>query len=141
MLPVLERLKETWPERPVLLTFFSPSSHHARRPPLATHVGVPACGYRRERAQVRGNSASGPGALGEYDFWHHHLSRLHQARAPLSHRRLSGGQPFFRWFRGQLAKDAGALHPPVRPDERSQELLEGDRCHNVTVSGDTRFDR
>ena len=144
VLPVLERLTEAWPGRPVLLTFFSPSGHHARHDhPLATHVEYlpadTAANARRFVELVR------PGLVlwAKYDFWHHHLSRLHQTRVPLflisaSFRK---DQPFFRWFGASWRRMLGFFTHLFVQNERSQELLEGIGIRNVTVSGDTRFDR
>lgn len=149
--PVLEALATQHPERPLLITFFSPSGHEARhnyRPeqlPASTVVHVEylpmdsAANARRMLRTVR------PAEVWwvRYEFWYHHLMALAQAGVPVY--LLSGifrrEQPFFRWYGGAWRRMLGAFRHLFVQDEDSRALLAGIGLTGVTVSGDTRYDR
>lgn len=143
-LPVLERLKQAMPERPVLLTFFSPSGFTARCDhPLATHVEyLPPDTVANARRLLE---LVTPGLVlwAKYDFWHHHLQAVHRAGVPfyLVSATFRPGQPFFRWFGGGWREMLRCFTRLFVQDGLSRDLLAGIGVRNVTVSGDTRFDR
>lgn len=142
--PVLEAIKRVKPDLPVLVTFFSPSGYLARKDfPLATHVEYlpPDSAANAERLQrlVRPSAA----IFIKYEYWQHHLHALKTARVPtyLVSAIFRPSQPFFKWYGGG---HRGMLRCYTRlfvQDEGSRRLLEGLGVNNVTVSGDTRFDR
>ncbi|HPF89968.1 MAG TPA: glycosyltransferase N-terminal domain-containing protein [Flavobacteriales bacterium] len=142
--PVLETIKRARPDLPILLTFYSPSGYAARKDhPLATHVEYlpadTAANARRLVALVRPRMA----IFIKYEFWYAHLQALKQARVPtyLVSAIFRRSQPFFRWYgRAHRAMLTCFEHLFVQ-DEGSRELLAGIGISQVTVSGDTRFDR
>jgi 3-deoxy-D-manno-octulosonic-acid transferase len=78
-----------------------------------------------------------------YEFWYHHLAALRLARVPTF--LVSGifrkDQPFFRWYGSAWRTMIGAFDHLFVQDEASRALLAGIGSTNVSVSGDTRFDR
>lgn len=142
--PVLEALKARHPDMPVLLTFFSPSGHDARREyPLATHVEyLPADTRANARRLV---DLLRPRAVlwVKYEFWRHHLKAVGQAGIPLYlvSAIFRPGQPFFRWYGGPWRAMLRRFAHIFTQDDASRELLNGIGVRHVSVSGDTRFDR
>ncbi|MBK8341460.1 MAG: 3-deoxy-D-manno-octulosonic acid transferase [Flavobacteriales bacterium] len=142
--PVLEAIKRERPELPVLLTFFSPSGFEARKDfPLATHVDYlpadTAANARRFMDLVRPSTV----LWVKYEFWYHHLHAVKKAGVPayLVSAILRPGQPFFRWYGGAWRNMLAAFTHLFVQDEPSRALLSGIGVTNVTVTGDTRFDR
>jgi 3-deoxy-D-manno-octulosonic-acid transferase len=143
-LPVLEAVKAARPDLPVLLTFFSPSGYEARKDhPLATHVDYlpPDSAANAERlvALLRPRAV----LWVKYEFWYHHLHALKAAHVPTF--LVSGifrpAQPFFRWYGAAWRRMLGCFTHLFVQDQGSRDLLSGIGLGNVTVSGDTRFDR
>ena len=142
--PVLETIKQARPELPILLTFFSPSGHTARKEyPLATHVEYlpadTAANASRLVALVRPRMA----VFIKYEFWYQHLQALKRAQVPtyLVSAIFRRSQPFFQWYGSAHRSMLRFFDRLFVQDEGSRELLAGIGISNVTVSGDTRFDR
>lgn len=142
--PVLEAIKHAWPDLPVLLTFFSPSGYEARKDfPLATHVEyLPpdnAANAARLQRLVRPRMA----LFIKYEFWYDHLHALKAAQVPtyLVSAIFRPSQPFFQWYGGAHRGMLGCFEHLFVQEEGSRELLGRIGVRNVTVSGDTRFDR
>ena len=148
--PVLEAIKRARPELPVLLTFFSPSGYEARKDlgstapgSLVTHVEYlpPDSAANAERLLdlVRPRTV----LWVKYEFWPRYLRALHRRGVPVH--LVSGifrpGQPFFRWYGAAWRRMLQGFTHLFVQDEASRDLLAGIGLRNVTVSGDTRFDR
>jgi 3-deoxy-D-manno-octulosonic-acid transferase len=148
--PVLEAIKRERPELPVLLTFFSPSGYEARKGlgstapgSLVTHVEYlppdSATNAKRLLDLVRPRTV----LWVKYEFWPQHLAALRQRGIPVH--LVSGifrpGQPFFKWYGAAWRSMLGCFTELFVQDEASRALLAGIGLRNVTVSGDTRFDR
>lgn len=142
--PVLETLQRERPGLPVLITFFSPSGYEARKDlSSVTHVEyLPADGARhaeRLLALVKPRLA----VFIKYEFWYHHLSALHRAQVPtfIVSAIFRPSQPFFKWYGGAHRRMLRFFDHLFVQNEASRALLASIGIHNVTVSGDTRFDR
>lgn len=142
--PVLEAIKKERPELPVLLTFFSPSGYEARKDyPLATHVDYlpPDSAGNAERLQrlIRPTAA----VFVKYEFWYHHLQALKANKVPtfLVSALFRKDQPFFRWYGGAWRKMLSCFTAISTQNEASRSLIAGLGYSNVSVGGDTRFDR
>src|SRR5690606_16407348 len=79
----------------------------------------------------------------KYEYWYHYFAALHSHQIPLY--MISGifrkNQPFFKWYGGLHRKMLSLVAHFFVQDEQSKLLLENLNIKNVTVSGDTRFDR
>ncbi len=142
--PVLEAIKKERPDLPILLTFFSPSGYEARKDyPLATHVDYlpPDSAGNAERLQqlLRPKAA----IFVKYEFWYHHLLTLKANKVPtfLVSALFRKDQPFFRWYGGAWRKMLSCFTAISTQDEASQMLVTDLGHSNVSVGGDTRFDR
>ncbi len=142
--PVLERIKAERPELPVLLTFFSPSGYEARKDyPLATHVDYLPPDSSANGQRLVDLLAPRAAVFVKYEFWYHHLHALKAKGVPtfLVSAIFREGQPFFRWYGGAWRSMVACYTRIFTQDEASKDLLTGIGITNVSVSGDTRFDR
>ncbi|MEO8590655.1 MAG: glycosyltransferase N-terminal domain-containing protein [Flavobacteriales bacterium] len=148
--PVLEAIKAQRPHLPILLTFFSPSGYEARKSlasarddGFVTHVEyLPPDGRTNARRMLR---LVKPRAaiFVKYEFWYHHLVTLANAGVPtfLVSAIFRPKQTFFRWFGATHRAMLRCFQQLFVQDEASRALLASIDVMNVTVSGDTRFDR
>jgi len=141
---VLEAIVRAKPGLPVLITFYSPSGYEARKDfPLATHVEyLPADGPANAQRFL---DLAQPRAVlwVKYEFWPQWLRNIKARGIPAF---LVSGifRPEQAFFKGYGKAHRGMLtcfaHLFVQ-DDRSRGLLAAAGIGNVTVSGDTRFDR
>ena len=142
--PVLEAIKAERPDLPVLLTFFSPSGYEARKDyTLATHVDYLPPDSASNAQRLVELLAPRAAIFVKYEFWYHHLHALKAKAVPtfLISAIFREGQPFFKWYGGAWREMLGCYACIFTQDEASKDLLAGIGVTNVTVSGDTRFDR
>lgn len=142
--PIIERLKREHPNKRVLLTFFSPSGYEMRK----DYQGVDKVTYlpfatrRRVRAFL---DAVQPkvAVFVKYEFWPAYLRELKRRKM---HTYLISAifRPkqlfFWPWGRPYRNLLKGFTRLYVQ-DEPSAELLKKYGVEQVTVAGDTRFDR
>ena len=142
--PVLEAIKSVRPELPVLLTFFSPSGFNMHKDSaLADHVDYLPADSVANAAQLVELIAPRACLFVKYEFWYHHLHALKAKNVPvfLVSAIFRKDQPFFTWFGGAWRKMLGCSTHIFTQDEASCQLLAAISITNVSVSGDTRFDR
>lgn len=142
--PVLEQLKAEHPETPILITFFSPSGYEIRKDyALADHVFyLPPDTAKNAREFIRMVNPS-MAIFTKYEYWYHYFEELHKQNIPLFI--VSGifrkEQPFFKWYGSLHRQMLGWVFHFFVQNEYSKQLLNEIGIENVTVSGDTRFDR
>lgn len=142
--PLIERLRREHPEKKILLTFFSPSGYNVRK----NYDKVDTVAYLP--FDMPGNvsrflDAAKPkmALFVKYEFWGNYLEQLRKRAIPtyIISAIFRPTQRFFRpggdWARAMLRN---FNHLYVQ-DEASRKLLAGRGIENVTVAGDTRFDR
>ena len=142
--PVIEAIKERHPQFKISLTFFSPSGYEIRKDyPLADEVMyLPIDTPRNAKEWVQRHHFVAAFFI-KYEFWFNYMRALDKAGIPLFYISLilKPDSYFFRkygsWFRKQLK----TVHHFFVQDETTAELLQNHGIENVTVCGDTRFDR
>lgn len=142
--PLMERLKRERPDLKILLTFFSPSGYEVRH----NWPGADAVCYlpfdlpslvERFLDKVQPIAA----IFVKYEFWRNYLLSLERRKVPtfLISGIFRSGQVFFRrggeWYRRLLR----CFTRLMVQDDNSQRLLDGIGVRNVSICGDTRFDR
>ena len=142
--PVIEAIKQRHPQFKVSLTFFSPSGYEIRKNyPLADEVMYLPIDTPRNAAEWVQRHHFMAAFFIKYEFWFNYMRALDKAGIPLFYISLilKPDSYFFRtygsWFRNQLKT---VRHFFVQ-DETTAELLKQYGMENVTVCGDTRFDR
>ena len=142
--PLMEQLKREHPDIKILLTFFSPSGYEVRKNyegadiicylPLDTITNA-----RRFLRIIRPEMAF----FIKYEFWYNYLHILKHRGVPVYSVSsiFRDGQVFFRWYGRQYGKVLKCFTHFYVQNEKSRELLASLGLTNVTITGDTRFDR
>ena len=143
-LPVIEKFKETFPDYKILLTFFSPSGYEVRK----NYQGVdyicylPADTPSNAREFIEHFKPS-IAFFVKYEFWYNYLRILHEKQIPvISFSAIfRENQVFFKWYGGFHRNILKYFNHIFVQNKTSQNLLQSIGIQNVTVGGDTRFDR
>ena len=142
--PLIEKIKQEQPETIILTTFFSPSGYsQATKKPLADYNFYLPLDLPRNARRFLDIVQPRAAIFVKYEFWYNFMHQLHQRDIPFYY--ISAifreNQHFFKpygsWFARRLRQ---ATHFFVQT-EKSKELLESVGIKQVTVCGDTRFDR
>ena len=143
-LPVTERLKQNFPKYKILLTFFSPSGYEPRKNfQLADKVAYMPSDTMSNAKKLVNNFNIKAAFFVKYDFWFNYMKVLKKNNIPLYyisallHKDHYFFKPYSFWFRKQLKN---VTHYFVQNDETAQ-LLKSIDINDVTITGDTRFDR
>ena len=142
--PLIEAIKKARPEFKIVLTFFSPSGYEVRKNySVADHVCyLPADTPGNARKFI---SLVNPAAVifVKYEFWDNYTSAIKKNGIPLY--LISGifrvNHHFFRWYGGFFRKILFRFSHIFVQDKQSMDLLKRTGIENVSVAGDTRFDR
>ena len=142
--PLMERIREKYPQYKILLTFFSPSGYEVRKNyegadiicylPIDTPINA-----KRFVKTVRPAMTF----FIKYEFWQNYMKMLQKYEVPIYSvcSIFRPNQVFFRWYGGQYYKVLTRITQFFVQNERSKELLATLNIHNALVVGDTRFDR
>jgi 3-deoxy-D-manno-octulosonic-acid transferase len=142
--PLMEQLRREHPEYKILLTFFSPSGYEVRKNyegadiicylPLDTITNA-RCFLRTIRPVMA--------FFIKYEFWYNYLHILSHRGVPVYSVSsiFRPGQVFFRWYGRQYSHVLKCFTRFYVQNEVSRELLATIGITDVTVVGDTRFDR
>lgn len=142
--PVLEAWRSRFPDQTIVLTFFSPSGYkHHRATGLVDAVFyLPLDGPSSSRDFI---DLVDPSCVlfVKYEFWYHYSKALAERRVPLFciSAIFRPGQVFFRSYGGFFLGILKRFSVLFVQDERSLRLLQTHGIRNVSVTGDTRFDR
>lgn len=142
--PIIEACKDRFPNHKILLTFFSPSGYEIRKNYSEAHlVTYLPLDTKRNMRKFIGSVKPKMAIIVKYEFWPNLLWQLENNEIPTI--LVSGifreNQVFFKSYGGFMRKSLGAFDHFFVQDEASKKLLESIDVRNVTVSGDTRFDR
>ncbi|HEY0244723.1 MAG TPA: glycosyltransferase N-terminal domain-containing protein [Mucilaginibacter sp.] len=142
--PVLEQMRDLYPAKKIVITFFSPSGYEIRKnTPLADAVYYLPLDTAKNAHNFINIIQPTIAVFTKYEYWYHFFNELHQRQTPLYI--ISGifrpGQVFFKWYGGLHRKILSFVTVFFVQDEQSQKLLQQIGIEKVTVSGDTRFDR
>ncbi len=140
--PLIEALKKQYPNLKISLTFFSPSGYEIRKNyPLADEVlYLPIDTMKNARRWVKRHRFVAAFFI-KYEFWFNYMTALKEAQIPLYYISLilKPNQYFFRWYGGWFRKQLQNVTHFFVQDETTLNLLKD--FDNVTLCGDTRFDR
>jgi len=143
-LPVFKELRKLYANHKIVLTFFSPSCYEIRKNTDVADVSVylpmdTKANVKRFLDLVQPELT----IFVKYDFWPNFLSELkkRQHRAILISAAFRPNQAFFKFYGGMMRKALTAFEHIFVQNETSKSLLNRIYFQNVTVSGDTRFDR
>ena len=142
--PMMEKIKADYPEYKILLTFFSPSGYEVRK----NYNGADVICYlpfdTPYKVKKFINLANPSIAIFiKYEFWGNYLKELNHRGIPtyIISAIFRPNQLFFQWYGKIYRKMLHYFDHLFVQDEPSKELLANFGISNVTVAGDTRFDR
>lgn len=142
--PLIEKIKAEHPECKILLTFFSPSGYEVRK----NYGGADVVCYLPFDTPYRVKKfldLSKPvmAIFIKYEFWDNYLSELKRRNIPvyIVSAIFRKEQLFFKWYGGMYRKVLSYFTHIFVQDDASRELLSKYGVTNVSVFGDTRFDR
>ncbi|TKC04776.1 3-deoxy-D-manno-octulosonic acid transferase [Pedobacter polaris] len=141
--PVLENLKSKDPEQKIVVTFFSPSGYEVRKNyPLATVFYLPLDTQSNARKFIQLVNPK-QAIFTKYEFWFHYFKVLDENQIPLY--LISGifrpSQVFFKWYGGFYKGILKFVTHFFVQNTESVSLLKSIGIDEVSLSGDTRFDR
>ena len=143
-LPVFKELRKLYANHKIVLTFFSPSGYEIRKKTDVADVVVYLPMDTKTNVKRFLNILKPELTIFvKYDFWPNYLSELkkRQHRAILISAVFRPNQAFFKFYGGIMRKALTAFEHIFVQNEASKSLLNSINFSNVTVSGDTRFDR
>ncbi len=143
-LPVIEKIKEYYPSHKIIVSFFSPSGYEVRKNNTVADVTVYLPLDTRSNAAKFIQLVHPEMAFFiKYEFWPNYLNELNKQQIPTY--LISGifreKQLFFKWYGGFYRTALNAFTYFFVQNEKSKVLLQKLGKNNVTISGDTRFDR
>ncbi|MDL2228552.1 3-deoxy-D-manno-octulosonic acid transferase [Bacteroidales bacterium OttesenSCG-928-K03] len=143
-LPVIINTKKKYPNHKILVTFFSPSGFKNQKPqkeidytfymPLDTIINA----YRFVNI-IRPVFV----VFVKYEFWFNNIWVLKEAEIPIIYIscNIRKTQYFFKWYGGWFRQRLRKVTHYFVQNEESKILLENIRIKQVTIAGDTRYDR
>ena len=143
-LPVIEKIKEKFPNHKIVVTFFSPSGYEVRKNNTVADVTVYLPLDAKKKAQMFLKLVHPEMVFFiKYEYWPNYLNELRKLKTPTY--LISGifreNQMFFKWYGGFYRKALETFTYFFVQNENSKKLLLQLGKTNVAVSGDTRFDR
>lgn len=142
--PIIEALKKKYPEQKIVLTFFSPSGYEIQKNyEFADYIFYLPLDTKKNAKKFIGLIRPEYVLFIKYEFWRNFLCTLKEKNIPtyLVSAIFRKDQVFFRWYGGWYRKMLASFKHFFVQNQESQKLLEELGFKNITVSGDTRFDR
>lgn len=143
-LPIMEAVKDLFPTHKIVISFFSPSGFENKKnnsiADAVVYLPLDTPGNAKDFIELLHPSLV---IFVKYDFWPNYLQEILKRKIPAI--LVSGGfranQIFFKSYGEWMRKSLKAFDHFFVQNEESEELLNSIGFSNVTVSGDTRFDR
>lgn len=142
--PIIERLRKDFPAYKILLTFFSPSGYEVRKnfagADYVFYLPFDTPSNARRWVEVTRPVIT---IFVKYEFWFNFSQELRKAKVPLISVSaiFRRDQIFFKSFGGLFRKILHNFNHLFVQNPTSARLLRDIGITNVTVAGDTRFDR
>ena len=143
-LPVMEKIKEEFPNHKIVVTFFSPSGYEVRKNNSIADTCIYLPLDTKSNAQ-KFLKLVHPDLVFfiKYEYWPNYLNELKKLN--IKTYLISGifreNQAFFQWYGGFYRNALKAFDYFFVQNESSKLLLQKLGYKNVKISGDTRFDR
>ena len=142
--PIIEEVKANYPTYKILVTFFSPSGYEIRKDynlaDVVCYLPLDSKANARKFIETVNPKFA---VFIKYEFWPNLLNELKRKEIPtiLVSGILREKQLFFKSYGGFMRDSLKAFHHFFVQDENSKKLLNSINFDNVTIAGDTRFDR
>jgi len=143
-LPVFEEIKKIKPTHKIVLSFFSPSGYQIKKnAPIADCVVYLPLDTKHNAKQFLDLAHPELVVFVKYEIWPNYLLEINERHinAVLISALFRKNQSFFKSSGKWMQKALFAFNHIFVQNVESKELLNQIDYHEVTVSGDTRFDR
>ena len=143
-LPVIEKIKEKFPNHKIVVTFFSPSGYEVRKNNTVADATVYLPLDTKSNAQKFIKTINPELVFFiKYEYWPYYLNELKKQN--IKTYLISGifrvKQAFFKWYGGFYRNALKTFDYFFVQNESSKNLIQSIGFNNVKISGDTRFDR
>ena len=142
--PVIEAIKKRMPEFKIVLTFFSPSGYEVRK----NYPNADCISYLPADTMMNASkfiSLINPELVifVKYEFWNNYITVLSEKKIPLYliSAIFRPEQHFFKWYGSFFRVMLKNFNRIFLQDQQSFDLLSGIEMENISLAGDTRFDR
>ena len=142
--PIMEKIKELFPNYKIIVTFFSPSGFEVKKnSTLANtiiYLPIDTVSNAKKFIELAHPSLA---IFIKYEFWPNYLFQLKEKKILtfLVSGLFRKDQIFFKPYGGFMRKVLNSFDHFFVQDETSKKLLNNINIKETTVSGDTRFDR
>jgi 3-deoxy-D-manno-octulosonic-acid transferase len=142
--PLLEKFKELYNGYTLVLTFFSPSGYEIQKNNrLADYTFYLPIDSKKNAKAFLDVIQPSLIVFVKYEYWYYYLKEAHNRKIPLL---LASGIffptfSFFKWYATMRREMLHFFTHFFVQTENSKQLLQSINITNVSVSGDTRFDR
>jgi len=143
-LPVIEKIKSQYVDYQILLTFFSPSGYEVKKDKTpADCVSYLPIDTRQNVKKFLDLVQPDVVFFVKYDLWPNYLHELkkRQITTYLISGLFTKNHPFFKAYSPWLKNALKAFNRFFVQDDNSQKVLNQQGFKQVTITGDTRFDR
>lgn len=142
--PLMEKIRSTYPQYKILLTFFSPSGYEVRKHYRGADI-VCYLPLDKPRNVKKFLDITNPcmAFFIKYEFWKNYLDNLHKRHIPVYSVSsiFRRDQVFFKWYGGTYRSVLKDFDHLFVQNEASKRYLSKIGILRATVVGDTRFDR
>ena len=142
--PVIKKTKEEFPDYKIIVSFFSPSGFEVKKNNTLADCTVYLPLDTPKNAKNFINLLQPSVAIFiKYEFWPNYLFELKKKNIPtiLVSGLFRKDQVFFKFYGGFMRRTLNSFSHFFVQDQLSKNLLEQLKISQVSVSGDTRFDR
>jgi 3-deoxy-D-manno-octulosonic-acid transferase len=142
--PLMEHFKKHHPEYFILLSFFSPSGYEVRKNyEHANYVCYMPLDTAANAHKFIALTNPKMAFFIKYEFWHFHLQALAENGSWVFSISsiFRSKQAFFKWYGGFNRKMLYQIDHFFVQNSLSSALLRGINLNNISIVGDTRFDR
>jgi len=142
--PIIEKTKSQYPNYKILVTFFSPSGYEIRKDyataDLVTYLPFDTKKNAKKFLEIVNPQLA---IFVKYEFWPNLLKelRVNEVKTILVSGIFRKNQSFFKSYGGWMKKSLKTFDHFFVQNQQSKDLLKEIGFENVTISGDTRFDR
>lgn len=142
--PLIEKIRNQYPQYKILLTFFSPSGYEVRK----NYEGADVCCYLPFDTMLNARkfiriAKPKMAFFIKYEFWQNYISELHRQGIPTYSVAsiFRPNQIFFRWYGLKYRNVLRCFTHLFVQNQQSVDLLHSLGIDNTTIVGDTRMDR
>ena len=142
--PLIERIRQEYPQYKILQTFFSPSGYEVRKnyegADIVCYLPMDTPGDAKKFIDLVNPCMV---FFVKYEFWQNYLNILYNKGVPVYSVSsiFRPNQIFFRWYGKGYQQVLKTFEHLFVQNEESKKLLATIGVMNTTVVGDTRFDR